>query len=269
MAQPPPPTAWQEHIHGRTCKTCRRQLPWQTSYTPANYGRRFVSCRGFDAVRNIQCEFYRWDSSPLTPPRAPVMQPAAAPVAALPPIPFLPLTQPVVPVAPVATQAFPPPATQAVKQLCPWPQGCTSARVSTSCMRKMCATHCKLSGGCSLVSHGRVLPAVPVNAPAPTASTPAITETHPAEPATTALAINEPSLVPATAPAPPTMSNNSTAVVTVKDVLPNPRYSSHIIPVFTERKAQEEAQRNAIEEVNRNRIESKRRSANTLRVFTS
>ncbi|KAG6824017.1 hypothetical protein H0H92_008255, partial [Tricholoma furcatifolium] len=181
-------------------------------------------------------------------------------------------------------RSTPPPATApsaSEKNPCPY-TGCGSSRIRKDCGRQMCQKHCIASGGClskphfisaktSQVTRASIIQAASQHSStspstaglderSPSPSIPAQETLFPPVPSDAA-----PSIPTQQTLSPPVPSN--AAPSTSRNALPDPRYASHMPPIFTEQWEREQQLREERRCADAARIEGVKRAKHTVVVY--
>lgn len=213
---------------GITCK-CGRFVAFKPclSDVNGNKGRLVAVCNGPNA-QGESCRTIRWKKSSTSPSSSP-------PLNSPPPVIPAPLPQALEPAGSLppamggsvfATTA--PPGTPQ----CPT-RGCGQTRIAPDCQRRLCRKHCVSNGGCTSKTH--------------TGPRSATTRTGPPSLPPAAIQpgrvrVPTPPLLPTAASShdgqtlttsPPNANVQVSPDVDVLDALPNPRFRSHMPPIFT------------------------------------
>lgn len=202
---------------GYNCSTCGQfaKFRYCRSNTNGNRGRLMATCH-FTNEHGESCNFFRWAPGSTKSPSA---SPSTLSASTLPPI--APSTTALSHVPTIISSGSTPTRCSV--------QGCGQTRIADECLRRICRKHCIEQGGCTAKTHrtaqGPPLMLPPIRSDAtPTTASMLSSDTVDSTP-----------LQPRAAPA---------AVLSAPqplDARPDPRFASHLLPIYVESLAREQS----------------------------
>ncbi|KAF8802795.1 hypothetical protein BYT27DRAFT_7215152 [Phlegmacium glaucopus] len=235
-------TGSMDGLAGCNCTNCGRFVKFKACQSNANgnRGRLIATCHLVNE-QGEPCQFFRWapgsSKSPSTSPSIPSTSTLLPPIAHVTPVSTLPP-----PIAHVASIAGPTPLR------CPI-QGCGQTRIADDCLRRVCRKHCVGQGGCASKKH-KAAASLSLSHPLP-----------PSNATTTPPPLPSPDPAPSQ-PQPATMvvhtSNTSSQPL---DARPDPRFASHLLPIYVESLAREQTLELSKSKLDAERITSAKQAA--------
>ncbi|KAF8952645.1 hypothetical protein BDZ97DRAFT_1681014 [Flammula alnicola] len=199
------------YVEGLNCTNCGRFIKFQPckSTRNGNKGVLFATCHGVND-KGEQCSFIRRASK----------SPSASPT--LPSEPTFPGPPPLAASVPVP---------QAMGTKCPI-HTCGQSRIADDCQRRVCRKHCIEAGGCSSKKH-KVSTGAASAAPTAPLALPSRPPPVPSLPSASSTFFSQESLWSTPLSTPPPPSTVELPLPETVDARPDPRFSTHLRPIFT------------------------------------